>query len=161
VFGKIVRVRLKSIFMRKICLLLAAVAAAGLLGTGCANTDQKLGRGMSNTLEIVRMGELRRSMEQSALFESPDIGYTKGFVRGMRRTLTRTGIGIYEIVTFPFPPYDPVATDYFAPNPVYPDNYTPQLVESSTFATDTNLGFSGGDVHPIAPGSRFRIFDTH
>jgi hypothetical protein len=29
------------------------------------------------------------------------------------------------------------------------------------FATDTNLGFSGGDVAPFIPGSRFRIFDTH
>jgi hypothetical protein len=27
------------------------------------------------------------------------------------------------------------------------------------FETDINLGFSGGDVAPIIPGSRFRIFD--
>jgi hypothetical protein len=48
-----------------------------------------------------------------------------------------------------------------APSPVYPDNYTPDLVEDSTIATDTNLGFSGGDVMPFLPGSRFRVFDTH
>jgi hypothetical protein len=47
------------------------------------------------------------------------------------------------------------------PSPVYPDSYTPNLVEDSSFATDTNLGFSGGDVNPLMPGSRFRIFDTH
>jgi hypothetical protein len=75
--------------------------------------------------------------------------------------LARTGIGIYEIVTAPFPPYDPVATSYLSPGPVYPDSYTPNIVEDSTFSTDANLGYSGGDVMPIVPGSRFRIFDTH
>ena len=82
-------------------------------------------------------------------------------MRGINCTLARTGVGIYEVVTAPFPPYDPVWTGYLSPNPVYPDSYTPNLVEDSTFATDTNLGFSGGDVMPFLPGSRFRIFDTH
>lgn len=140
---------------------LAVSLLAAMLASGCANMERKFGRGMSNTFEIVRMGELRRSVEQSALFESPEVGYTYGFFHGLNRTLARTGIGIYEVVTAPFPPYDPVATDYFAVNPVYPDNYAPGLLEDSMFATDTNLGFSGGDVAPMVPGSRFRIFDTH
>ena len=50
---------------------------------------------------------------------------------------------------------------YLAPGPVFPDNYTPNVLEDSLFATDTNLGFSGGDITPMLPGSRFRIFDTH
>jgi putative exosortase-associated protein (TIGR04073 family) len=95
------------------------------------------------------------------LFYSPDTAYGVGFIKGLNRTLVRTGVGVYEMVTAPLPPYDPVFTDYLSPHPVYPDNYTPNLVEDSTFATDTNLGFSGGDVMPFAPGSRFRIFDTH
>jgi putative exosortase-associated protein (TIGR04073 family) len=139
--------------------------ALGLLLTaGCehvAKTEQKFGRGMMNTFEIVRAGEFRRSMEQSALFYSPDTAYGTGFIRGVNRTLARTGIGIYEVITAPFPPYDPVATDHFAPDPVYPDNYVPHLVEDSMFATDSNLGFAGGAVAPMIPGSRFRIFDTH
>ena len=104
---------------------------------------------------------MRRTMEQTALFDSPDVAYTTGFMRGLNRTLARTGIGVYEVVTAPFPPHGPVFTDYLSPGPAYPDNYRPGLVEDSMFATDTNLGFSGGDVVPIITGSRFRIFDTH
>jgi putative exosortase-associated protein (TIGR04073 family) len=147
--------------MRKTLPLLAAVAVAGIMATGCANTEKKFGRGMSNLVEPLRLGELRRSMEQTALFDGPDVSYGVGFIRGLNRTLARTGLGAYEMVTAPIPPYDPICTDYLSPTPVYPDSYTPNLVEDSAFATDTNLGFSGGDVMPFAPGSRFRIFDTH
>jgi putative exosortase-associated protein (TIGR04073 family) len=147
--------------MRKTLPLLAGLAMAAILAAGCANTEQKFGRGMSNTLEVTRLGELQRSVEQTGLFEGPNAGYTTGFIRGINRTLARTGIGIYEMVTAPFPPYDPVFTDYLAPNPVYPDAYKPDLVEDSMFATDANLGYSGGDIMPFVPGSRFRVFDTH
>ena len=147
--------------MSKTLSLLAMVSIAGLMATGCANTERKFGRGMTNIMEPLRMGELRRSMEQTALFAGPDAGYASGFIKGLNKTLARTGIGVYEIVTAPIPPYDPVCTDYLTPQPVYPDSYKPTLVEDSTFATDTNLGFSGGDVNPLMPGSRFRIFDTH
>jgi putative exosortase-associated protein (TIGR04073 family) len=147
--------------MRKTLSLWAAVAIAGTMATGCANTERKFGRGMTNVMEPLRMGELRRSMEQTALFAGPDAGYGTGLIRGINRTLARTGIGIYEMVTAPIPPYDPVCTNYLTPSPAYPDSYKPTLVEDSTFSTDANLGFSGGDVNPLMPGSRFRIFDTH
>jgi putative exosortase-associated protein (TIGR04073 family) len=147
--------------MRKTLSLLALTALSALFTTGCANTEQKFGRGLNNTFEIVRWGEVRRSVEQTALFDSPETGYTTGFFRGLNRTLARTGIGVYEMVTAPLPPYGPVATRYLTPNPVYPDNFTPELVEDSMFATDTDIGFSGGDVAPMIPGSRYRIFDTH
>ncbi len=147
--------------MRKTLLLVTAFALGATLLSGCANVEHKFGRGMANVMEPLRMGELRRSMEQSALFDSPDMAYTTGFISGVNRTLARTGIGIYEVVTAPIPPYGPVATDYLAPHPVYPDSYQPSLVEDSTFATDASLGYSGGDVMPFIPGSRFSIFDTH
>ncbi len=147
--------------MRKTLPLLATLVITGALVSGCANTERKFGRGVSNMMEPVRMGELRRSMEQSALFDGPNAGYTTGFIKGLNRTLARTGLGVYEVVTAPLPPYDPLLTQYLAPGPVYPDSYQPSLIEDSTFSTDTNLGFSGGDVAPLVPGSRFRIFDTH
>src|SRR5882724_3340730 len=143
--------------MRKTVSLLALVALAATFSTGCANTERKFGRGVSNMFEIVRGGEFRRSMEQTSLFDGPDMAYSTGFFRGINRTLARTGLGVYEVVTAPFPPYDPQWTDYLAPGAVYPDSYTPSIVEDSMFSTDTNLGFSGGDVLPFAPGSRFRI----
>jgi len=147
--------------MRKTLSLLALTALSAVFATGCANTEQKFGRGLSNVFEAARLGEMRRSVEQTALFESPEAGYTTGFFRGLNRSIARTGIGVYEMVTAPLPPYGPVATRYLTPNPVYPDNFTPGLVEDSLFATDTELGFSGVDVAPMVPGSRFRIFDTH
>src|SRR5262245_15419407 len=124
--------------MRKKLTLLAAATVMALLATGCAKTQQKLGRGLSNTAEIVRWGEMRRTMEQTAVFEGTDSTGT-GFVKGLARTLGRTGIGLYEVVTCPFPPYDPVATDTFAPGPVYPDNYQPGLRSDSMYDTDTYL----------------------
>jgi putative exosortase-associated protein (TIGR04073 family) len=147
--------------MRNTVTFLAAIAVLGTLATGCANVEKKLGRGMRNSYEVVRMGEMRRSVEQTALFDGPEIGYTTGFVRGFNRTLARTGVGIYEVVTSPFPPYGPIWTSYLSPEPVYPDSYRPGLIEDSTFATDTMLGFSGGDIAPFIPGSRFKVFDGH
>jgi putative exosortase-associated protein (TIGR04073 family) len=144
--------------MRNILSLLA-VLAIGALASGCANTEQKFGRGTDNFFEIVRFGEFRRTVEQTSVLDSPDVGYTTGVVRGFNRTLARTGMGVYEMITAPFPPYGPIFTDHFAPNPVYPDNYTPRRLEDSFFATDTTMGFSGGDVAPFFPGSRFHIFD--
>jgi putative exosortase-associated protein (TIGR04073 family) len=140
------------------------LALALLMTAGCAHvakTETKFGRGFANTFEIVRGGELRRTMEQSALFDSPDTAYSTGFFRGLNRTFARTGIGIYEMVSAPFPPHHPIATDHLTPGPVYQDSYKPTLIEDSMFSTDANLGFSGGDVAPMIPGSRFRIFDTH
>jgi putative exosortase-associated protein (TIGR04073 family) len=134
--------------------LLATVA---LVVTGCASAEHKLGRGINNITELPRGGEIRRSMEQSALFRSPDEAYTTGFIHGFNRSLARTFVGAYEIITAPFPPYDPVV---FPVDPVYPDSYKPKLVADSIFATDTHMGFSGGDVAPWFPGSRFSIFDN-
>ena len=41
-------------------------------------------------MDIVRGGEFRRTVEQTALFQGPDAGYTTGVVRGINRTLART-----------------------------------------------------------------------
>lgn len=147
--------------MRNTLTFFSVVALAALLVSGCTGPETKLGRGMSNFGEVVRGGELRRSVEQTAVLESPDAGYTVGFVRGFDRSVARTGLGLYEIVTFPFPPYHPIFTRYLAPAPVYPDNYQPGLVSDSEFDTDTYVGFGGGDVAPIVPGSRFKVFENN
>ncbi len=147
--------------MRTTFPFLAAVVIAGALASGCASAEKKFGRGVSNMLEFARLGEVRRSVEQTTLFDQPGGHYTAGFVKGLNRSLARTGLGIFEVVTAPLPPYDPLLTGYLKVDPVYPDNYAPGILADSLFATDTNLGFSGGDVAPFIPGSRFRIFDTH
>src|SRR5438477_5957375 len=150
--------------MRKTLSLLAVLVMAGAFLSGCAYTNRvenKFGRGMANTYDIVRGGEFRRTVEQTALFNGPDAAYSTGFMRGINRTLCRTGIGVFEVATAPLPPFHPLFTDQFAPGPVYPDNYTPSLIADSMFASDSELGFSGGDILPCIPGSRFHIFEMH
>ena len=143
--------------MRKIIFPLAASLAA-MFAAGCAGPEQKLGRGVSNSWDIIRLGEMRRTIEQTAVLGSPDQGYTTGVIRGFDRSVQRTGLGLYEIVTFPFPPYEPVATKYFSPRPAYPESYRPGLISDPLFDTDTYTGFSGGDIAPFVPGSRFQVF---
>ena len=145
--------------MRKMIFPLVAVCAA-LFAAGCAGPEQKLGRGVSNSWDIIRLGEMRRSIEQASILSSPDEGYTTGVIRGFDRSMARTGLGLYEIVTFPIPPYHPIATKYFSAHPAYPESYKPGLISDPLFDTDTYTGFSGGDIAPFVPGSRFKVFDN-
>ena len=163
--------------MRIAVSLLALAAIAAL--TGCAGPEQKFGRGMNNLTEIARGGEMRRSIEQTTLWEGPSKGATVGWARGFTRTMARTGIGLYEVVTFPIPPYRPVLAQK---GPLYPDpsvrtrkgnwgglelpesparpaSESIGLPANGLFDTDHRLGFSGGDAAPGLPGSRFTVFE--
>jgi putative exosortase-associated protein (TIGR04073 family) len=146
--------------MRTPLFLLSLLLTFTLLSAGCAGPEQKFGRGINNLFEIVRGGEVRRTVEQTAMTDGSDTAYTGGFVKGLNRSIARTFVGLYEVVTFPIPSYDPVLTHYLTPNSVYPDSYQPNLIADQVFAPDTSLGFAGGDVAPMIPGSRFRIFDN-
>jgi len=150
-----------------------------LIASGCAGPEEKLGRGLRNVAEFARGGQIQRSMEQTYLWEGADAAYTTGFIRGLNRSAARAAVGIYEIVTSPFPPYGPVLTSdrrvfpdesvstitypygglVLPANPPYPANYTPKIISDSMFNTDSALGFGSCDVLPKIPGSRFRIFD--
>lgn len=145
--------------MAKSFSILGAVVVLAVLATGCAGPEKKLGRGFNNLYEPIRLAEMRRSIEQGALATPGDVNYHTGIIRGFNRTIARTGIGIWEIVSSPFPPYDPICTSYLNPNPAYPDSYKPGLFEDSVFATDTAIRFNGGDIAPFIPGSRFHVFD--
>ena len=161
--------------------ILASAATVALLAAGCAGPERKLGRGLNNITELARMGDLRRSVEQTTLWDGTEASYTTGFLRGLNRSLARTAVGAFEVITFPIPTptYDAMLTpksrlwpDHsirtykgaygglaLPEAPVYPDSYKPGIMEGPLFDTDTNLGFTGGEVFPFAPGSRFRIFD--
>ena len=131
-----------------------------MLGAGCTNVEHKAGRGVANATEIIRLGEFQRSVEQEGIFGGTDVGVMTGAITGIDRSLARTGVGIYEVVTAPFPPYHPVFTNYLAPRPAYPDAYRPRKWSEPVFDTDHALGFSGGDIAPWMPGSRCRVFDN-
>ena len=52
-----------SELMRKPLALLGTVFVAGLLVSGCAGPEKKLGRGFSNLLELVRWSDAQRTIE--------------------------------------------------------------------------------------------------
>jgi len=146
--------------MRKLIFPLAFVALA-MFAAGCTGPEQKLGRGLSNTFEVVRWGELRRSVELNGVEPLPGTGYF-GLIHGIDRSLARTGLGVFETVTFPIPTptYQPIFTKYIAPDPVFPESYKPGRWSDALFDTDTYTGFCGSDVAPWVPGSRFSVFDN-
>lgn len=160
--------------MRKIIFSLAAVAVAVIV-SGCNGPEQKLGRGLSNCYEVIRWGELRRSIELATVEPQPGYGLY-GVVHGFDRSLQRTALGVFEVATFPIPmptyqqipiltkspnTWDNVYTEkLFAPDPVYPLSYAPGRLSDALFDTDTYTGFSGGDVAPWFPGSRFQVFEN-
>ena len=152
--------------MKNTLTLLGAALVTVLLATGCAGPERKLGRGLNNSYDIVRLGEMRRTVEQDSLWNPPDARYATSWVKGFDRSIARTFVGFYEVLTFPIPDhgYNNGHADYgpiWKPeHPVYPDSYKPRVVEDSTFATDTSIGFSGGDIAPWFPGSRFHIFEN-
>jgi putative exosortase-associated protein (TIGR04073 family) len=132
--------------------LLVVIAA---LSAGCASAERKLGRGLTNLAEPLRMGEINRSYEQTYLWDGPDAAYGRGVIRGINRTIGRTVVGAFEVLTFPIP-----SKPYFTPeDPVYPDSYKPGILDSSSVRTDTSLGFDSTDVAPMFPGSRFKVFE--
>ena len=49
----------------------------------------ELGRGITNLMEPLRMGEFGRSYEQTYLWDGPEAAYSEGIVRGVNRTIGR------------------------------------------------------------------------
>ena len=150
--------------MRKFLTLLGVATVGSLLLTGCAGPEQKLGRGIRNTMEIVRLSSMQRSVEQTTLWDGSDAGVTTGVVKGFNETIARTGMGIIDIVTFPIPipSYKPWGTNVVPANVQYPDSRYPggfNMRSTQSTMTDDSLGFAGGSMLPWVPGNRFRVFD--
>ena len=160
VFEKRRKVRSNNNFMRNALSLLALFVVVAVFTSGCAGPEEKLGRGVRNTVEVVRLGQLRQSMEQTTVWSGAPTGVTTGVVKGIDKSIQRTLLGVYEVVTFPIPPYHPIFTKALPPGPVYPDNYKPSFPDDPIYHTDTYIGFSGIDVASFVPGSEFRVFDT-
>ena len=61
----------------------------------------KLGRGVANTL--TGWVELPKNIYNTSVEDNAFAGMTLGLAKGAGMTLVRTGAGIFEIATFPFP----------------------------------------------------------
>ena len=147
--------------MRNLFSCIFLFLGVALIVSGCAGPEEKFGRGVSNMMEIARLGELRRSYEQTSVLESPEMGCTTGVLHGIDRTVARTAAGFYEVATFPFPNQSPKGYGpiFLPESPVNPDSYKPSWLADQMMSPDTSLGYGGGDIAPFVPGSRFHIFD--
>ncbi len=101
-----------------VMIMIAALLVVGLLTLSTPSYAQdafkKLGRGVVNTLTgwiEVPKGIVDESKESNAF-----AGLTVGTIKGFGLGLVRTGAGIYEAVTFPFPipeGYEPIVKPEF------------------------------------------------
>jgi len=82
--------------------LVMSLPARSQAATVAYTAGDKLARGMANTLlgilEVPRNIQLT-TQEENNLLE----GWTVGLGKGLGYALLRTGTGLYEVVTFPFP----------------------------------------------------------
>ena len=98
--------------MRRAHLMAGVLAASLLLASSAQAQDpiHKMGRGVVNVL--TGWLELPKQMHLGAQESNPVTGITQGLLKGISMTLLRTGIGLYEAVTFPIPYPNHFASPY-------------------------------------------------
>jgi len=135
-----------------------------IFAVGCAGPEKKLGRGINNFTEFARGGEIRRSVEQTALRDgrlSPIPQASSGASIAACCGLSWARSRLFRSRSRATSPIWPPAVRYptASVDPVFPDSYTPHLISDTTFEPDAALGFSGGDVAPYIPGQPFPHLD--
>ena len=83
-----------------VLLLMAAPARAGII-EDTAHPVRKLGRGLANTLTGVL--EIPLTIQSVDATHGPVAAMSLGLLTGVGAAITRTLIGLAEVVTFPFP----------------------------------------------------------
>ena len=104
---------MKTFKVLMVCLLVFAVLG---MSTQCHAQDpvKKLGRGLANIL--TGWVELPKNIYDTSVEDNILVGLTMGLAKGVGMFIVRTGAGVYEAVTFPFPipeDYQPVLEPEF------------------------------------------------
>ena len=103
--------------------MIIAVSVLMVLSIATASYAQdpakKLGRGLANIL--TGWIELPKNIYDTSVEDNPLAGLTIGLAKGIGMTIVRTGAGIYEVATFPFP---------------IPEDYGPVLEPEFIFSID-------------------------
>ena len=100
----------KGLIIALVMVMVLAVASASY----AQDPAKKLGRGLANIL--TGWVELPKNIYDVSVEDNPLAGLTIGLAKGIGMTIVRTGAGIYEVVTFPFPipeDYGPVLEPEF------------------------------------------------
>lgn len=93
--------------------MILAVALVGLwpAGKACAQDPiHKMGRGVVNVL--TGWVELPKQISLGGQEENPVLGIGRGIFKGVSLTVLRSGVGIYEALTFPIPYPSAFASPY-------------------------------------------------
>ncbi len=103
--------------------LIIAVAIVTILSIATASYAQdpakKLGRGIANIL--TGWVEIPKNIYNTSIEQNPLVGLTVGTAKGIGMSIVRTGAGVYELITFPFP---------------LPEDYMPILEPEFVFQTE-------------------------
>ena len=108
------------------------------------------------------MGEMQHSVEQNAVFDPP-ARHATGLIHGFDQSVYRHRAG--RLSDRHFPGRQPAdanqlrAETHSARERLIRTATIRDCRLSRTFQTDTYTGFSGGDIVPFIPGSRFSVFD--
>ena len=100
----------KGLVIAMVMVMVLALATASY----AQDPAKKLGRGLANIL--TGWIELPKNIYDTSVEDNPLAGLTIGLAKGIGMTIVRTGAGIYEVVTFPFPipeDYGPVLEPEF------------------------------------------------
>jgi len=100
----------KGLIIALVMVMVLALATASY----AQDPAKKLGRGLANIL--TGWIELPKNIYDTSVEDNPLAGLTIGLAKGIGMTIVRTGAGIYEVVTFPFPipeDYGPVLEPEF------------------------------------------------
>lgn len=100
----------KGLIIALVMVMVLAVATASY----AQDPAKKLGRGLANIL--TGWIELPKNIYDTSVEDNPLAGLTIGLAKGVGMTIVRTGAGIYEVATFPFPipeDYGPVLEPEF------------------------------------------------
>ncbi|OIO37500.1 MAG: hypothetical protein AUJ75_04130 [Candidatus Omnitrophica bacterium CG1_02_49_10] len=102
---------IKGFAMMLVVVLILGVATASY----AQDPVKKLGRGIVN----VATGwiELPKNIYETSVEFNPFAGVTLGTAKGVGMTIVRTGAGLFDVVTFPFPipeGYEPLLEPEFA-----------------------------------------------
>ena len=95
--------KMKKGALRGIIVILALMFVLNLWSTNCysQNPIKKLGRGVANI--ITGWVEIPKNVYETSQDENILMGLTIGLAKGLGMSVIRTGAGIYDAVTFPFP----------------------------------------------------------
>ncbi|MFH1791477.1 MAG: exosortase system-associated protein, TIGR04073 family [Candidatus Omnitrophota bacterium] len=89
--------------MRKELIAVIAIMTIFCFATSCYAQDpgKKLMRGLANI--VTGWVELPKNIYDTSVEDNVFSGLTIGLAKGIGMTIVRTGAGVYETVTFPFP----------------------------------------------------------